>query len=49
MAELARRMGKSDNEPHRILDPDHPTKLPALEAALAALGKAVIVSVRDAA
>jgi antitoxin HicB len=47
--ELARRMGKPDNEPYRILDPDHPTKLAALEAALAALGKQVFVSVRDAA
>lgn len=48
-ADLARRLGKSANEPYRILDPDHPTKLGLLQAALAALGKSVVVSVRDAA
>jgi len=48
-SELARRMGKPANEPHRILDPDHATKLPALREALAALGKEIVVSVRDAA
>lgn len=47
--ELARRLGKLETEGRRILDPNHATKTPALEAALAALGKAVIVSVRDAA
>lgn len=47
--ELARRMGKPDNEPHRILDADHPTKLATLEEALAALGKTIVVSIRDAA
>lgn len=48
-SELARRLGKADNEAHRILDPDHQTKPAALEAALAALGKTVVISVRDAA
>ena len=48
-AEFARRLGKAVTEAQRILDPDHPTKLPALEAALAVLGKHVIVSVKDAA
>lgn len=48
-SELARRIGKAVTEAQRILDPDHPTKLPALEAALAVLGKKVIVSVLDAA
>lgn len=47
--EFARRLGKSPNEPYRILDPDHPTKLGVLKDALAVLGKQVIVSVRDAA
>ena len=47
--ELARRIGKAENEARRILDPDHATKLPALEAALAALGKQVFVTVKDAA
>lgn len=48
-AELARRLGKGVTEAQRILDADHPTKLPALESALAVLGKQVVVSVRDAA
>jgi antitoxin HicB len=48
-SELARRLGKADNEAHRILDPDHHTKPAALEAALAILGKTVVISVRDAA
>ncbi|WP_025089744.1 type II toxin-antitoxin system HicB family antitoxin [Brucella intermedia] len=47
--ELARRLGKMETEARRILDPDHPTKLPLLEAALAVLGKQVVVTVRDAA
>lgn len=47
--ELARRLSKMETEARRILDPDHPTKLPLLEAALAALGKRVVVSIRDAA
>ena len=48
-SELARRLGKQENEARRILDPDYPTKLTALDAALRALGKQVLVSVRDAA
>jgi antitoxin HicB len=48
-SEFARRLGKAANEPYRILDPDHPTKLAALKEALAVLGKEMIVSVRDAA
>lgn len=48
-SELASRLGKGENEARRVLDPDHPTKLPVLEAALAVLGKEVVVSVRDAA
>lgn len=48
-SEFARRLGKPANEPYRILDPDHPTKLAALKGALAVLGKEMIVSVRDAA
>lgn len=48
-SELARRLGKAETEAHRILDPDHATKLAALEAALAVLGKQVVVTVRDAA
>jgi len=48
-SELARRLGRTENEARRILDPDHPSKLPALQAALAVLGKQVVVSIRDAA
>lgn len=48
-AELARRLGKAENEVRRILDPDHQTKAGALEEALAILGKRVVVSVLDAA
>ncbi len=48
-SELARRMDKADNEAHRILDPDHQTKVGALENALAVLGKKAVLSVQDAA
>lgn len=47
--ELARRIGKSENEARRILDPDYATKLPLIEAALAAMGRHLVVSVREAA
>ncbi len=48
-SELARRIGRAENEARRILDPDHPSKLPLLRAALSAFGKEIVVSVRDAA
>lgn len=48
-SELARRLGKNETEARRILDPDHPTKLAQIEAALAALGREIVVSVREAA
>jgi antitoxin HicB len=48
-SELGRRLGKGETQARRILDPDHPTKLPVLESALSVLGKKVIVSVLDAA
>ncbi|GGA79679.1 antitoxin [Brucella endophytica] len=47
--ELARRLGKAETEARRILDPDYPSKLPILQAALAVLGKRVVVSIQDAA
>lgn len=47
--ELARRLGKSENEARRILDPDHPTKLSTMQSALMELGKSIVISVRDAA
>jgi len=48
-SELARRIGKDEKEVRRILDPKHPTKLPALTAALRALGKRLVVGVMEAA
>jgi antitoxin HicB len=47
-SELARRLGKDEKEVRRILDPRHPTKLPALTAALRALGKRLVVGVMEA-
>ncbi len=47
-SELARRIGKDEKEVRRILDPKHPTKLPALIVALRALGKRLVVSVMEA-
>ncbi len=48
-SELARRLGKAENEARRILDPNHGTRLGAMREALAVLGKEIVVSVRDAA
>ncbi len=48
-SDLARRMGKDEKEIRRILDPRHATKLPALTAALEALGQRLIVGVEKAA
>ncbi len=47
-SELARRIGKDEKEVRRILNPKHPTKLPALTAALRALGKRLVVGVMEA-
>ena len=46
--ELAKRLGKDAKEIRRILDPDHATKIPALVAALAALGRRLVVGVEAA-
>lgn len=43
-SELARRMQLDEKEARRILDPHHPTKLPKIVAALAALGRHVELS-----
>lgn len=48
-SEFARRLGKAGTEAYRILDPDHPTKLAAMEAALRLFGKQIVISIRDAA
>ena len=47
-AELAKRLGKDGREVRRILDPDHATKVPMLQAALAALGKRLVIGVEAA-
>lgn len=47
--ELARRLGADEKEIRRILDPRHPTKIGRLTAALAALGRRLVVSVEHAA
>ena len=49
-AELARRLGCDEKEVRRMLDPkQHSTRLPKLQQALEALGKRLVVEVRDAA
>jgi len=42
-SELARRLGVGEAEVRRMLDPRHNTRLPRLEAGLAALGQRLIV------
>jgi antitoxin HicB len=44
-SELGRRIGRDEKEVRRILDPKHPTKLPALMAALRALGQRLVIGV----
>lgn len=48
-SELARRLDKDEKEVRRILDPRHPTKLGPLTAALAAMGRRLVVGITDAA
>lgn len=48
-SELARRLHKTETEARRILDPDHGTKIGLLQDALRALGREIVVSVRQAA
>jgi antitoxin HicB len=45
---LARRLGCDEKEIRRMLDPRHATRLARLEAALAALGKRLVVGVQAA-
>jgi antitoxin HicB len=45
---LAKQLGKAEGEVRRMLAPYHATKLPALEHALRALGKRLIVTVEAA-
>lgn len=43
---LAKRLNHDEKEIRRLLDPHHPSKLPRIEAALAALGMRLIVEMR---
>jgi len=47
--ELARRLGCRETVVRRMLDPNHNTKPEKLQAALAALGKRIAITVEDAA
>ncbi len=47
--DLARRLGCDEKEARRLLDPAQPSKIERLSEALHALGKELVVSVRDAA
>jgi antitoxin HicB len=47
--ELARQLGVSETVVRRMLDPKHDTKPGRIQAALAALGKRIVVTVEDAA
>ncbi len=48
-SELARRLGVRETVVRRMLDPEHASKAGKIEAALAALGKRVVVAIEDAA
>jgi antitoxin HicB len=48
-SEMARRLGVHERVIRRMLDPEHATKAEKIQAALAVLGKQMIVEVRDAA
>jgi len=45
--ELARRLGANEKEIRRLLDPHHRSKLPRLEAALAVLGKKLVIGIES--
>lgn len=44
-ADLARRLGADHKEVRRLLDPDHPSKLHSLDAALRAVGQRAVLAV----
>ncbi|GFO55810.1 hypothetical protein GMSM_28170 [Geomonas sp. Red276] len=45
-SELARRLECDEKDIRRMLDPRHPTKGPAIEKALALLGRHVVIGIR---
>ena len=47
--ELAGRLDCDEKEVRRLLDPHHPSKLPRIETALAAVGRNLVVALKDAA
>jgi antitoxin HicB len=47
--ELARRLGVSETVVRRMLNPKHDTRPEKIQAALAALGKRIVVTFEDAA
>lgn len=48
-SDLARKLGCDEKEARRLLDPRHRSRFDRLEAALAALGRRLVVDVRPAA
>ena len=48
-AELAKRLRCDEKEVRRLLDPRHPSKLPRIETALAAVGQRLVVGLHSAA
>ncbi len=46
---LARQLGCDEKDVRRMLDPRHSSRINALQAALAALGKKIVVAVENAA
>ena len=46
--ELARRLQCDEKEIRRLLDPRHPSKLPRIEAALAIIGRQLVVGIQEA-
>jgi antitoxin HicB len=48
-SELARRLDVDEKEVRRLLDPHYGSRLPAIVAALKALGKTLVIDIRDAA
>lgn len=46
-SELARRLGKTEGEARRILDPDYPSKIGVMQEALKAMGQTIVISTME--